>query len=202
MLKWHGRTGLVERGDWPEYVEIIRPVYEPEELKLLFRHAEKEERLFLKFLLASGFRDREVQYLTWRDIDLNNSVIRVTAKPPCGFIPKNWEERVVPLPFSLVGELQALRKSRGAFSAQLVFPNSKGNRNKGYITLVKCVAERAGLNCGHCITKFGNKCADGPYCRNFFLHKFRILSQQSIYVPGLTYVVCSFGWVIGISSRP
>jgi hypothetical protein len=38
---------------------------------------------------------------------------------------------------------------------------------------VKRVAERAGLNCGRCVTEHGNKCAEGPYCMNFFLHKFR-----------------------------
>ena len=33
--------------------------------------------------------------------------------------------------------------------------------------------QRAGLNCGQCITKHGNKCAEGPHCQHFFLHKFR-----------------------------
>jgi hypothetical protein len=36
------------------------------------------------------------------------------------------------------------------------------------------------LNCGQCVTKHGNKCAQGPYCRHFFLHKFRH------YLPSLT----------------
>ncbi len=49
MLKWHGRTGLVQPSDWPDYVETIRPVYEPEELKLMFQHADRDERLLLKF---------------------------------------------------------------------------------------------------------------------------------------------------------
>ena len=40
-------------------------------------------------------------------------------------------------------------------------------------TVVKRVAERAGLNCKRCVTEHGNKCAEGPYCMNFFLHKFR-----------------------------
>ena len=39
--------------------------------------------------------------------------------------------------------------------------------------IVKRVAKRAKLNCGQCVTKHGNKCAQGPYCRHFFLHKFR-----------------------------
>jgi len=29
------------------------------------------------------------------------------------------------------------------------------------------------LNCGQCVTKHGNRCAEGPYCHHFFLHKFR-----------------------------
>src|SRR6266704_2984126 len=40
-------------------------------------------------------------------------------------------------------------------------------------SIVKRVAYRAKLNCGQCVTKHGNKCAQGPYCQHFFLHKFR-----------------------------
>jgi hypothetical protein len=40
-------------------------------------------------------------------------------------------------------------------------------------TIVKRVADWAKLNCGQCVTKHGNKCAQGPYCQHFFLHKFR-----------------------------
>jgi integrase len=39
--------------------------------------------------------------------------------------------------------------------------------------IVKRVAERAKLNCKQCVTEHNNKCAEGPYCMNFFLHKFR-----------------------------
>jgi integrase-like protein len=39
--------------------------------------------------------------------------------------------------------------------------------------IIKRVAERTGLNCGQCITRHGNKCAEGPHCQHFFLHKFR-----------------------------
>jgi site-specific recombinase XerD len=40
-------------------------------------------------------------------------------------------------------------------------------------TLIKRVAERAKLNCGRCVTEHRNKCGTGPYCQNYFLHKFR-----------------------------
>jgi len=54
-----------------------------------------------------------------------------------------------------------------------VFGNTKGRPDSEMDMVVKRVAERAKLNCGHCVTEHGNKCAEGPYCMNFFLHKFR-----------------------------
>jgi len=38
--------------------------------------------------------------------------------------------------------------------------------------MCKAVAHRAKLNCGRCRTRQG-KCADGPYCQKFYLHKWR-----------------------------
>jgi hypothetical protein len=32
LFKSDGRSGLMEKGDWPNYVDTIRPVYEPEDL--------------------------------------------------------------------------------------------------------------------------------------------------------------------------
>lgn len=173
MFKRFGRTKLIEPSDWPEYVERIRPIYEPGEIKALFEHANENEAIFLKFMLGSGFRDQEVQHLTWRDLDLHNNVARVTAKPIWRFRPKNWEERAVPLPTVLIQQLQELRERRNALPAQLVFPNSRGRPDAGTDMIVKRVAERAKLNCGQCITKHGNKCSEGPYCQHYFLHKFR-----------------------------
>jgi integrase/recombinase XerD len=173
LFKRHGKTKLIESSDWPQYVETIRPIYEAEEVSALLGNAERDEAIFLKFLLASGFRDREVRHVTWRDIDFRNSLVRVTAKPLWGFRPKNWEERAVPLPTALIEQLRELRERRNGLPAQLVFPNSKGNPDSENDMIVKRVAERAKLNCGQCVTKHGNKCAEGPHCQHFFLHKFR-----------------------------
>ena len=38
---------------------------------------------------------------------------------------------------------------------------------------MKDVAHRAKRNCGQCVTKHDNWCAEGPYCQRFYLHKFR-----------------------------
>lgn len=173
LFKRHGKTKLIESNDWPEYVDTIRPIYEAQEIEVMLRHADQDEEIFLKFLLASGFRDREERHVTWRDMDFLNSLVRVTAKPLWGFKPKNWEERAVPLPTALVEQLQELRERRNGLPSQLIFPNSKGNPDSENDMIVKRVAERAKLNCGQCVTKHGNKCAQGPHCHHFFLHKFR-----------------------------
>lgn len=130
MSKRFDKAKLIEPSDWPDYVEKIRPIYSPEEICAMLKHAEDDEGILLKFLLGSGFRGQETQYVTWRDLDCHNSVVRVTAKPLFGFKPKNWEERAVPLLSALVEQLRALREGRKALPTQLLFPNSKGRPNE------------------------------------------------------------------------
>jgi len=173
LFKRHGKSGLIASSDWPKYVETIRPIYEPEEIQSMFKHAKEDEAIFLKFMLSSGFRDQEGQHVCWRDLDFRHSQVRVTAKALWDFRPKNWEERVVPLPSALIDQLRQIKERRNALPAQLLFPNKRGNPNSENDTIVKRVAHRAKLNCGQCVTKHGNRCAEGPYCHHFFLHKFR-----------------------------
>jgi integrase/recombinase XerD len=173
LLKKHGRSGLMEKGDWPNYVDTIRPIYEPEELHAMFKVATDDEATLLKFILGSGFRDQEIRYVEWKDIDFRNHDVRVKAKPHWRFTPKNWEERVVPLPAGLIKRLKKRKEARSATPNQLVFPNGRGKPDSEMDMIVKRVAERARLNCKQCVTEHNNKCAEGPYCMNFFLHKFR-----------------------------
>ena len=173
LFKKHGRSGLMEKGDWPKFVETIRPIYEPEEMTPMFAIATVDEADLLKFILGSGYRDQEIRYVEYVDLDFRHDLARVTAKPKWDFTPKNWEERVVPLPHGLMQRLQRRKERKNARPHDLVFGNTKGNPDSEMDMVVKRLAERAGLNCGHCITEHGNKCAEGPYCMNFFLHKFR-----------------------------
>jgi integrase/recombinase XerD len=69
LFKRNGQTELIEPNDWPEYVDIIRPIYEPDEIGTMLKHAEPEEAMLIKFCVASGFRDREIRHVVWRDID-------------------------------------------------------------------------------------------------------------------------------------
>jgi hypothetical protein len=59
LLKRHRHKKLLESSDWPDYVETIRPVYEPEEIHALLSHATPIEALPIKFFLSSGFPNRE-----------------------------------------------------------------------------------------------------------------------------------------------
>jgi len=173
LFKKHGRSGLMEKGDWPKYVDAIRPMYEAEELTAMFKLATEDEADMLKFLLGSGFRDQEIRYLQYLDVDFRHQIARVTAKAKWGFTPKNWEERTVPLPAGLIERLRRRKERKMARPHDFVFGNTKGRPDSEMDMVVKRVAERAKLNCGHCVTEHGNKCAEGPYCMNFFLHKFR-----------------------------
>ena len=51
LFKRHGREKLMEKGDWPSYVDTIRPIYEPEELAAMFKVASEDEADMLKFIL-------------------------------------------------------------------------------------------------------------------------------------------------------
>jgi integrase/recombinase XerD len=79
MLKTHGRNRLLRRGDWPRYVERIPQAYNPEQLKRFFAACQPHDFLLFQFFLGSGFREKEVQFLTWRDISLEEQLARVTA---------------------------------------------------------------------------------------------------------------------------
>jgi integrase len=102
-------TNLIQRGDWPDYVDAIRPIYEADEVEAMLKGSSGRETIVIKFLLCSGFRDQEATFVEWRDIDFRNNVVRVTAKPRWGFTPKNWEERVVPVPANLMECLRKLK---------------------------------------------------------------------------------------------
>ncbi len=173
LLKANGISKLLSNRDWPDYVEPIRSIYEPEEIEALLEACDQNERVLYLCYLLTGLRDREMRYLTWRDIDFRTQVIRVTRKPLYGFKPKNKEEREVPVPASLIAALKKYKGNKKLLPDALVFPNESGRADKRHEFKLKRIAFHSKMNCGQCVSKHGNKCSDGPYCSKFFLHKFR-----------------------------
>jgi integrase/recombinase XerD len=180
VMKQHGRAKLLNAADWPSFVETVRPIYEDAELEKLFHVCTALEQIRFKFYLMSGFRDAEGRFVTWRDVDFKHMAVRVTAKTHWGFHPKNWEEREVPVPQKLITMLQHYRDPK-ASQDDPVFPSATGRPDGAMLEKLKAVAHRGKLNCGHCAVPHKlddgvvriNRCAEGPYCRRWFLHKFR-----------------------------
>jgi integrase/recombinase XerD len=170
-LKANGITSLLKRGDSPRYVEAEPEAYSIEELERFLAACNPLERIIFEFFWMTGFRDQEVQHVMRADLDLKEQVVRVREKPQWGFIPKDWEQREVPIPDRLVASLKSFL-SRQESIGPLLFPTAGGLPNYHYLRLCKKIAWRAKLNCGNC-EKEDQSCANSPCCDNWYLHKFR-----------------------------
>ena len=116
------------------------PTYSQEEMTALFLHCDEFERAIFATLLLTGLRKKELYFLTWKNIDLKAATLRVSGEDKLGFSPKDYEERVIPLPPDLLDILQNL--PRRAF---WVFPNRNGNRVSHLLRRLKTIADRAGI---------------------------------------------------------
>jgi integrase/recombinase XerD len=173
-LRLNGIKDILDKRDKPNYVEGRREMYQPEDLEALFRVCAPDEKVRYLFFLLTGERDKEVRYTTWADIDFGRKYVWVTAKKQLKFKPKDKEERKIPVPTSLLEALRQYKERQtGPNPHDLVFPTSQGKPDKKFENKLKRLAHRNGLNCDHCVSKYGNKCNEGPYCGKWFLHKFR-----------------------------
>ncbi len=143
FLKRHGRSGITRELPLPERITPLVKVYRHEDLARFFAAcSDTEHALFATFLLT-GFREQEVMFLRWSDVNFELRTVRVTAKPELGFYPKRWEDREVPAPVELIEEL---RKYTRRPNCQFVFPSPAGNREQRMLVHCKSVATRAKLD--------------------------------------------------------
>jgi len=131
--------------------KTVVDTYDETELEKFFQACTKEELAVFKTFYYTGLREQELAHLHWSDLNLVKANLTVHAKPEEGFIPKDWEEREVPLHPKLVVALQELPRRH----ANLVFPTSKGNANGHLLRVLKQVVDRAKLR------------------GRWYLHKFR-----------------------------
>jgi integrase/recombinase XerD len=184
LLKANGVEKSSKLIKLPKVQRIRTKAYNSDEVARLFAAMTREEYLRYLFFLRTGCREQEVQYATWRDIDLKNLRYIVTGedKSDVAFIPKNHEERNVP-PTTELGSLLAERKKRAA-SDRWVFTNEDGKPEGHFLRKFKVIAKRAGLNCGQCTTtmrvgRYDNRhavevnCETQPVCEEHYLHRLR-----------------------------
>lgn len=184
LLKANGIERSSKLVKLPKVQRTLAKAYSSEELTKLFAVMTPEEYLRYLFFLRTGCREQEVEYATWRDIDLRNLRYTVTGvgKADVGFVPKNHEERSVPLTTEL-GELLAEHK-KNAISDRWVFTNAGGKPESHFLRKFKAIAKRAGLNCGQCksavrVGRYDNRhetevtCITHPVCEQHYLHRLR-----------------------------
>ena len=168
----------------PKVQRTRTKAYNSDELSKLFAAMKPEEYLRYLFFVRTGCREQEVQYATWKDLDLKGLRFTVSGdgKSDVAFLPKNHEERQVPLTTEL-GSLLADHKKR-AVSDRWVFTNGDGKPEGHFLRKLKVIAKRAKLNCGQCKTtiregRYDNRhevettCENRPVCDEHYLHRLR-----------------------------
>ncbi len=157
--------------DRVKYTEKTVEAYSAEELQRLFTAADQEQTDLFQFFLCTGFREQEVQFATWGDVDFARKLVKVTEKQDLGFTPKDREEASIPVPDSLVALLKERRKRYPG--TRLIFGTSGNEANGHFLRTLQRLALRAGLNCGECYSRKGPCCIDHPICHRWGLHRFR-----------------------------
>ena len=115
------------------------PTYSPKELDRLFAKCDPYEKTIFATLLLTGLREEELYFLTWADVDVKNTstaAIRVTGKQ--GFSPKDYEERIIPIPKDLAEMLKKLPQNK-----EWLFPNKNGGRTNHLLRRLKEIAAEA-----------------------------------------------------------
>jgi integrase/recombinase XerD len=153
LLKHSGSKVKTRWAELPTVETQPVRVFSPDELRKVFQTMNEEEHSIFSFFLGTGCREQEVSNAEWSDIDFQHRIHTVSAKPEWGFAPKSHEIRSIPLPADLVAMLKARRQKS---EAKLIFPNADGRPNGHFLRILKRIALRAGLNCGHCLGSTSN----------------------------------------------
>ncbi len=143
FFKRSGRGGIMRQLHLPERTTALPVAYTDEELAKFFAACDDFHRAMYSTFLMTGFREQEVMYLFWGDVNLNLRTARVTSKPDRGFTPKRCEEREVPITSQLVDLLRNHPQRPGC---SFVFPSPAGNREQHMLDHCKAIARAAGLD--------------------------------------------------------
>lgn len=184
FLHHFGLPSVLVGKDKPKYTQKKARAYNTRELHLMLDHATVDEADLLHFLLGTGARDQEARFACWSDLDLVAKTHTITEHRDLGFTIKDREEGILQLPDALVERLR-LRRQRYP-KDRLIFPTESGRPNGHLLRMIKQLALRAGINCGQCIAKNGQSCAEHPICRHIFLHKMRKTYATTLHRQGIS----------------
>ncbi len=178
FLKWAGVDTKTLATGAPSYTEKDVEVYTGEELKVFFDSlSDPYHRAVFEVLLKTGLRMQEAMFLEWNNINFARGTITVRAKDDLGFDIKDKAERTLPIPADLV---ELLRNRKKIHKGRLVLGTSNDTPNWKWLPLLKRLARKAGLNCGHC-----RGCVETRQCRYWYLHKFRATYTTNLLRAGI-----------------
>jgi integrase len=178
FLRWAGvdTKKLAERS--PKYTEKAVEIYSKAELNAFFSSLSKPyHRIVFETLLKTGMRMQEAMFLEWHDIDFGRGTITVNDKDDLGFVIKDRASRNLPIPTTLVTRLSEWKEANGG---RLVLGTSNDTPNWKWLPLLKRLAMKAGLNCGHCYA-----CRENDECERWYLHKFRATYTTNLLRAGI-----------------
>jgi integrase len=176
FLTWCGVKHLAMKA--PSYTEKKVEIYEPEQLKKFFASlTDRYHRIVFEVLLKTGLRMQEAMFLEWHNINWQHGTLTVTVKNDLGFDVKDRQERTLPIPADLVEHLKAWKDTHGG---RLALGTSKDTPNWKWLSLLKRLAHKAGLNCGHC-----QSCREREECERWYLHKFRATYTTNLLRAGM-----------------
>jgi integrase len=110
--------------------------------------ASEQEKDLIHFFLNTGFRDEEVAFSKYSDIDFEQGSINAHAKPEYNWTPKDSEfrEQDIVLQPKFVERMKARMERTNRKSSDLIFPQKAQEKpDMNLIKIVKRVADRAGI---------------------------------------------------------
>ena len=174
----------------PKPVQKRPKAYSDEDIVELFSamvdeegQPDNEEKARYLFFLHTGCREQEVMYATWDDVDFKQRKFHITGngKEDVNFVPKNHEERWIPLTTEL---FELLKERKAKVKGRWIFSNENHKPEGHFLRKFKAIAKKAGLNCGHCKTTIMDgkyhlrkptevSCETRPVCEKHYLHRLR-----------------------------
>jgi integrase/recombinase XerD len=122
--------------------------YSLEFINKLLQHAEEQEKDLIHFFLNTGFRDEEVAFAKWSDIDFAKGSINVHAKPEFNWTPKDGEARTqdIVLQDKFLKRMKNRMERTNQKPCDLIFPQVRKEKpDMHLIKIVQRVSKRAGI---------------------------------------------------------
>ncbi len=116
------------------------PTYTQDELDRLFAACREFDKAVFATLLLTGLRKEELYFLTPEDVDFKRATVRVTGEGKGEFSPKDYEERILPIPPGLVPILKQVPQRPPWF-----FSTDKGTQLNHLLRRLKEVARMVGI---------------------------------------------------------